>query len=67
MPELGEFNAIGTGKRLALKEAVFLNGLNSHALDFDDGTIRHHSPRFLQFFHYCSRWLNDMILESKMC
>lgn len=38
MPELGEFNAIGTGKRLALKEAVFLNGLNSHALDFDDGT-----------------------------
>ena len=23
---------------MALKEAVFLNGLNSHALDFDDGT-----------------------------
>lgn len=38
MPEAGQFRAIGTGKDLALKEAVFLNGLNGHALDFDDGT-----------------------------
>lgn len=37
-PETGCFRAIGTGRDLALKEAVFLNGLNSHALDFDDGT-----------------------------
>lgn len=37
-PEAGAFKAIGTGKDLALKEAVFLNGLNGHALDFDDGT-----------------------------
>ena len=37
-PEKGEFRAIGTGKAVALKEAVFLNGLNGHALDFDDGT-----------------------------
>ena len=37
-PEKGEFRAIGTGRDLALKEAVFLNGLNGHALDFDDGT-----------------------------
>lgn len=37
-PEPGAFRAIGTGKDLALKEAVFLNGLNAHALDFDDGT-----------------------------
>ena len=37
-PEPGDFPVIGTGKRLALKEAVFLNGLNAHALDFDDGT-----------------------------
>lgn len=37
-PEEGRFRAIGTGKDLVLKEAVFLNGLNSHALDFDDGT-----------------------------
>lgn len=37
-PEEGAFTAIGTGKKLALKEAVFLNGLNGHALDFDDGT-----------------------------
>lgn len=36
-PEAGDFKAIGVG-RLALKEAVFLNGLNGHALDFDDGT-----------------------------
>lgn len=38
MPEKGEFKAIGMGENLALKEAVFLNGLNGHALDFDDGT-----------------------------
>lgn len=37
-PEEGKFKAIGTGKNLALKETVFLNGLNGHALDFDDGT-----------------------------
>ena len=37
-PEAGAFKAIGTGKNLALKDAVFLNGLNGHALDFDDGT-----------------------------
>lgn len=37
-PEKGLFKSIGTGKNLALKEAVFLNGLNGHALDFDDGT-----------------------------
>lgn len=37
-PEEGQFRAIGTGKDLVLKEAVFLNGLNGHALDFDDGT-----------------------------
>lgn len=38
MPEVGESSAIGIGKRLVLKESVFLNGLNAHALDFDDGT-----------------------------
>ena len=37
-PEDGKFRAIGTGKDLVLKETVFLNGLNGHALDFDDGT-----------------------------
>ena len=37
-PEEGRFRAIGTGKDLTLTEAVFLNGLNGHALDFDDGT-----------------------------
>ena len=37
-PEKGDFKAIGTNKDLALKDAVFLNGLNGHALDFDDGT-----------------------------
>ena len=37
-PEVGSFRAIGIGQDLALKEAVFLNGLNGHALDFDDGT-----------------------------
>ena len=37
-PEPGRFRVIGTGRDLVLKEAVFLNGLNAHALDFDDGT-----------------------------
>lgn len=37
-PEQGRFKVMGTGKSLVLKEAVFLNGLNAHALDFDDGT-----------------------------
>ena len=37
-PEQRESNIIGLRKTLALKEAVFLNGLNAHALDFDDGT-----------------------------
>lgn len=37
-PEAGMFKAIGLGRNLILKEAVFLNGLNAHALDFDDGT-----------------------------
>lgn len=37
-PEAGEYCAIGTGRKVTLKEAVFLNGLNGHALDFDDGT-----------------------------
>ncbi len=37
-PENGAFRVIGTGRDLVLKEAVFLNGLNAHALDFDDGT-----------------------------
>lgn len=36
-PEPGDFLALGTGRKLAQKEAVFLNGLNAHALDFDDG------------------------------
>lgn len=37
-PEVGEYPAIGMGKEVTLKEAVFLNGLNGHALDLDDGT-----------------------------
>lgn len=37
-PEKGDFKVIGTAKNLVLKEAVFINGLNAHALDFDDGT-----------------------------
>lgn len=38
LPEAGKYKAIGTGKNLVLKESVFINGLNGHALDFDDGT-----------------------------
>ena len=37
-PEKGKTTVIGVGKKLNLKDTVFLNGLNGHALDFDDGT-----------------------------
>lgn len=37
-PESGKYTAIGLNKKFSLKETVFLNGLNGHALDFDDGT-----------------------------
>lgn len=37
-PEPGICTAIGLKRNMNLKEAAFLNGLNGHALDFDDGT-----------------------------
>ncbi len=37
-PECGDYTAIGCKRKVTLKEAVFLNGLNGHALDYDDGT-----------------------------
>lgn len=37
-PEAGKYTLIGMQKTTNLKEAVFLNGLNAHTLDFDDGT-----------------------------
>lgn len=36
--EPGNISAIGMDRKLNMKDAVFLNGLNGHALDFDDGT-----------------------------
>ena len=66
-PEAGEFKAIGMG-RLALKETVFLNGLNGHALDFDDGTnsgiIHIGSPIFSLLLPLAERHdvlINDML------
>ncbi|MDD4513873.1 MAG: MmgE/PrpD family protein [Eubacteriales bacterium] len=37
-PESGSSTLIGMSMKTNLKEAAFLNGLNAHALDFDDGT-----------------------------
>ncbi len=37
-PEDGKYYLIGMDRTTNLKEAVFLNGLNAHTLDFDDGT-----------------------------
>lgn len=37
-PEDGKYTAIGMDRKVNLKEAVYLNGLNGHALDYDDGT-----------------------------
>lgn len=67
-PESGALRAIGTGKDLVLKEAVFLNGLNGHALDFDDGTnsgiIHLGSPIFSLLIPLCQRYgigVDDML------
>ena len=67
-PESGDFKAIGTNKSMALKEAVFLNGLNAHALDFDDGTnsgiIHLGSPIFSLLIPLSQRYdigINDML------
>lgn len=63
-PEDGMFKAIGTGKSLVLKEAVFLNGLNGHALDFDDGTnsgiIHLGSPIFSLLLPLAQRYGNSV-------
>ena len=63
-PEEGRFKAIGTKKNLALKEAVFLNGLNGHALDFDDGTnsgiIHLGSPIFSLLLPLAQRYGNSL-------
>ncbi len=36
--DCGKSKVIGINRRTPLKDAVFLNGLNSHTLDYDDGT-----------------------------
>lgn len=63
-PEPGAFKAIGTGKNLALKETVFLNGLNAHALDYDDGTnsgiIHLGSPIFSLLLPLAQRYGNSV-------
>ncbi len=63
-PEKGEFNAIGLHQTFALKESVFLNGLNAHALDFDDGTnsgiIHLGSPIFSLLFPLAQRYAVDV-------
>lgn len=63
-PEEGIFKVIGTGRSLALKEAVFLNGLNAHALDFDDGTnsgiIHLGSPIFSLLLPLAQRYGNTI-------
>lgn len=34
----GQIRPVGMTKKMSMDQAVFLNGLNGHALDFDDGT-----------------------------
>lgn len=70
-PEVGSFKAIGTNKSIALKEAVFLNGLNAHALDFDDGTnsgiIHLGSPIFSLLLPLSQRYdmgIDDMLKSA---
>ena len=46
-PETGSFRAIGTGKDLALKEAVFLNGLNGSGV-----TVEKVYTEFFELIYY---------------
>lgn len=68
-PEDGVYSAIGMRRRLALKEAVFLNGLNGHALDFDDGTnsgiIHLGSPIFSLLLPLAERY--DISIDKLLC
>ena len=71
VPEKGDFKVIGTGNNFTLKEAVFLNGLNGHALDFDDGTnsgiIHLGSPIFSLLIPLAQRYkisVEDMPLQT---
>lgn len=68
MPEKGNFTVIGTGQKFVLKEAVYLNGLNAHALDFDDGTnsgiIHLGSPIFSLLLPLAQRY--DIKLEDML-
>lgn len=67
-PEAGEYTAVGMRKRLVMDEAVFLNGLNSHALDFDDGTnsgiIHLGSPIFSLLIPFAQRY--DIRLDKML-
>lgn len=67
-PEEGRFRAIGVEKNFVLKEAVYLNGLNSHALDFDDGTnsgiVHLGSPIFSLLLPLAQRY--DIKLEDML-
>lgn len=68
MPEKGDFIVVGSDHKLALKEAVYLNGLNAHALDFDDGTnsgiIHLGSPIFSLLLPLAQRY--DIKLEEML-
>ena len=67
-PEEGAFTAIGMNRKLVMKEAVFLNGLNGHALDYDDGTnsgiIHLGSPIFSVLLPLAQRY--DIGLEKML-
>ena len=63
-PENGSFKVIGLHLGKVLKEAVFLNGLNAHALDYDDGTnsgiIHLGSPIFSVLIPLSQRYKKDL-------
>ena len=65
-PEAGAFTAVGVKQKMGLKEAVFLNGLNGHALDFDDGTnTGNHTSGFPYIFCIVAFSTKNMILHIK--
>lgn len=70
-PENGIFKVIGTGQSICMKDAVFLNGLNAHALDLDDGTnsgiIHLGSPIFSLLIPLSQKYninINDMLKSA---
>lgn len=69
-PESGDYTVLNCKKKLPIKEAIFLNGLNAHSLDYDDGTnagIIHLGAPIFSILVSLSEYSNSDFLEFLKC